>query len=90
MLKYCAWKGITIPCAAIFDPVPTDFGICCSFNMKSAEDIFRKSAYTDIVTKMQKKDKSRAFDDTAKPQWYKDANEPKTRPGIKESIVTNT
>ncbi len=83
MLQYCAWKGVPIPCAAIFDPFPTDTGICCSFNMKSAEEIFRKSPYTNIVTKLLARDKSKAFDDEKKPQWYKDAREPKTRPGIK-------
>ncbi len=82
VLKYCAWKGITIPCAAIFDSFPTDSGICCSFNMKSAEEIFHKSRYTDIVTKLSERDKSKAFQDTRKPRWFVGANEPQSRAGI--------
>jgi hypothetical protein len=26
-------KGIKVPCAAIFNTIPTDRGICCSFNL---------------------------------------------------------
>ncbi len=87
MLKYCAWKGIPIPCAAIFDTFPTDKGICCSFNMQSADKIFRESRFTKIIKKLQNRGKSRAFDDTEKPDWYKRANEPKTRSGKQQDTL---
>ncbi len=70
ILKYCAWKGIKVPCSSIFTPFPTDSGICCTFNMKAADEIFRKSRYTDIVSKLTKRDKSKSFEDTKKPSWF--------------------
>ena len=32
---------------------PTDEGICCSFNMPAAEEIYVKSEYTRIVADLQ-------------------------------------
>jgi hypothetical protein len=43
VLKYCEWKGEPISCAAIFVTFPTDRGLCCAFNLKTAEDIFQES-----------------------------------------------
>ncbi len=40
LLKKCKWKGIEIPCSSIFKKFPTDQGLCCSFNMKAADEIF--------------------------------------------------
>ena len=45
ILKYCEWKGESISCASIFDTFPTDRGLCCSFNMRAAEDIFQAETY---------------------------------------------
>ncbi len=81
ILQYCSWKGIRVPCSAIFDSFPTDSGICCSFNMKSAEEIFRKSQYTDVVSKLSKRDKAKSFEDSQRPRWFTNNNEPQSRPG---------
>ena len=46
LLKRCSWKGVEIPCEAIFSTFPTDRGMCCSFNMKAADDIFKNKIYS--------------------------------------------
>ncbi len=52
ILKYCSWKSMSIPCSSIFTTFPTDQGMCCSFNMKAAEDIFL-GQYAKIVAENQ-------------------------------------
>jgi hypothetical protein len=37
--------------------VATDFGMCCAFNMKAAEDIYKETTYTKRWQKMQNWDK---------------------------------
>ena len=53
VLKYCQWKGKPVSCSAIFTTFPTDRGMCCAFNMKSAEEIFRDTMYSNLVTELQ-------------------------------------
>jgi hypothetical protein len=53
LLKACHWRGTKMPCAALFNIFPTDRGMCCSFNMKSAEQIFKTSAYSKLVAEKQ-------------------------------------
>ncbi len=60
-LKYCEWKGVSVPCAAIFKTFPTERGICCSFNMAAAKDLFIKSTYSDLVQNLQTKDMQGIF-----------------------------
>jgi amiloride-sensitive sodium channel len=64
ILKYCEWKGIEIPCSAIFTKFPTDQGMCCSFNIKAADDIFNGETYPKLVTKLQEADKNLSFGTT--------------------------
>jgi hypothetical protein len=45
IFRYCEWKGIQIECSAIFSALPTDHGMCCTFNMKAAEDLYVESNY---------------------------------------------
>ena len=61
ILRYCEWKGISISCSAIFNQYPTDQGMCCSFNTAAAEDIYVKTKYTNLLTKMQNTDKITSF-----------------------------
>ena len=49
ILKACYWKGNSIPCAAIFYPVPTDRGVCCAFNMNPLNEIFNGKTYVSLV-----------------------------------------
>ena len=53
LLKSCFWKGVELPCEAIFKTFPTDRGMCCAFNMKSAEEIFRDKMYSNLVKELQ-------------------------------------
>ena len=61
LLKYCEWMGKPIACAAIFSTFPTDQGMCCSFNMKKANEIFRGETYSNLINLMQAKDKNQSF-----------------------------
>jgi len=60
-LKLCEWKGIPMSCSAIFSSFPTDQGVCCSFNMKAAEDIYKKSPYQENLQAMQAADKDKSY-----------------------------
>ena len=60
-LKYCEWKGIPMKCSDIFTTFPTDVGMCCSFNIKAAEEIFYNSTYTNLIKELQLKDKLASF-----------------------------
>jgi hypothetical protein len=61
LLKYCEWKGLEIPCSDIFTSFPTDQGMCCSFNMGAAENIFIASTYLRVIQNLQDIDKTMAF-----------------------------
>ena len=60
-LKYCEWKGIPMPCSQIFTTFPTDIGMCCSFNIKAADDIFYNSTYTKLIKELQIMDQKMSF-----------------------------
>ena len=62
ILKHCEWKGVAIPCAAIFSTFPTDRGMCCSFNMKAAEEIFIGATFSTLVQDLQEQDKNNSFE----------------------------
>ncbi len=85
MVKKCLWKGRPINCASIFKTFPSDRGMCCTFNMAHAEDMFRQSNYSQMVSKMQKRDKDSAFGDASDiPSWYN--NEPTSKAGRKKGL----
>ena len=54
LIKRCFWKNKPISCNSIFQKRPTDRGMCCSFNMEKAENIFQKSKYTELISQAQK------------------------------------
>ena len=62
MLKGCFWKGIEVPCSKVFDTFPTDQGMCCTFNMDTAEKMFLKGKYQGRVNFMQNRDHEFSFD----------------------------
>lgn len=61
-LKRCYWKQKRINCATIFQQRPTDRGMCCAFNMEKAEDTFKKSKYTEAISKRQARDAMDSFE----------------------------
>ena len=81
ILKRCSWKGQTMNCSSIFTTFPTDRGMCCSFNMKAADEIFTKSQYSSLVMQLQKEDLNASFDNSSRPDWYLSRNEPTTQSG---------
>jgi len=87
LLQYCEWKGMPISCSAIFTTFPTDQGMCCSFNMKAADEIYVNSAYRDMLQSMQKADKEGSFLSSSVPKYYVDNKEPKTTPGKKKGLI---
>jgi hypothetical protein len=61
LIKYCEWKGIQIPCSEVFTSFPTDEGLCCSFNMKAADEIYKESIFRDTLQAMQRSDKVNSY-----------------------------
>ena len=87
VLRYCEWKGTAIPCSAMFTKFPTDQGMCCSFNIRAAEDIFQGAVYPQLVSKLQTIDKNASFGDSKLPKKYVDNGEPTTLPGKNKGLV---
>ena len=87
LLKSCLWKGLKIPCAAIFNTFPSDQGMCCSFNMKAADEIFQQVTYSKLVMKKQREDKMASFMEHNVPSWYAKDGEPTIQPGINKGLT---
>ena len=87
ILRHCEWKGQIIPCSAIFQTFPTDKGMCCSFNMKSAEDIFLGKTYSQQIKLMQNQDKYLALDNSVSPKSFLHNQEPNTVPGRNKGLT---
>jgi hypothetical protein len=86
ILKYSEWKGKPVPCSAIFTSVPTDYGICCTFNMKAAEDLYLPSQYSQVIQERQRFDKKFSFADSSVPTWYANKSEPKAVSGRNKGL----
>jgi hypothetical protein len=87
LLRYCEWKGKPISCSAIFSTIPTDQGMCCSFNMKAANEIYVESEFRELLIEMQQTDKVASFLPSAVPKGYAQRGEPKTIPGRNKGLV---
>ena len=81
ILKKCSWKGLSVPCSGIFKTFPTDWGMCCSFNIKAADEIFTRSQFSNLVKKLQTENANTSFENSTLPDWYTDHKEPSSRPG---------
>ena len=84
LLRSCFWRGVKVPCAAVFSTFPTDQGMCCSFNMKAADEIFKKSTYSKLVVQQQTEDKFSSFMD---PNWKNSEKPLKVQPGISKGLT---
>ena len=87
LLRYCEWKGKPISCSAIFSTFPTDKGMCCSFNMKKAEDIFNGETYSGLVQTMQARDKNLSFIDPKLENYYQENGQLKIQPGKSKGLT---
>jgi len=85
-LKYCMWKGEPIDCAAIFTPFPTDKGVCCAFNLKAAQDIYRSKNYTTLIKRLQEYDRNYSVSNSTLPEWFSSMGEPKTIAGRNKGL----
>jgi hypothetical protein len=79
VLKYCEWKGKQVPCAAIFSTYPTDQGMCCTFNMKAANELFSGETYPEMIQTLQHMDRPTKF--------LKTTVELKTEPGMNKGLL---
>ena len=86
-LKKCFWKEKPISCNAIFNQRPTDQGMCCSFNMEKADQILKKSRYSEAISEMQYNDAESAFETKHRPRWYIDNNEPYPQVGRRKGLM---
>jgi len=87
LLLYCEWKGIPIACSAIFSTVPTDKGMCCSFNMKAADEIYIESSFRNLLLFMQNSDKLGSYIPATVPSFYLKKGEPKAIQGEHKGLV---
>ena len=86
ILKRCKWKDEVVSCPAIFTTFPTDRGMCCSFNMKAADEIFADSEFSASVKQLQTEDLALSFDNTTLPEEYVKNKEPKSQAGRKMGL----
>jgi hypothetical protein len=87
VLRYCEWKGVAVPCEAIFNTFPTDFGMCCSFNMKAADEIFKGEKYPQLVKSLQEWDNDHSIGNSTIPDDFATGKEPKTSPGRNKGLM---
>ena len=86
-IKRCYWKGQKLSCNSIFRKQPTEQGMCCSFNMKKAEEMLRYSRYKESITTRQSEETQMSFEEGEKPEWYKKGGEPKSEAGVKKGLT---
>ena len=86
-VKRCYWKGKKISCNSIFQKQPTEQGMCCSFNMKKAEEMLRYSRYKESVTTRQLEENQMAFEKDEKPEWYTKNEEPRPEAGVDKGLT---
>ena len=85
-LKKCYWKEREVDCNKIFQKRPTNHGMCCSFNMKKAEELLRTSRYQKAISLRQQEDLESGFESSDKTKWFNDSNEPETEGGIDRGL----
>ena len=54
VLKYCEWAGEEVACENLFQAVPTDVGICCSFNFNSS---LKETVYARLISELKDKER---------------------------------
>ena len=52
-LKYCEWAGERVPCDHLFQAIPTDVGICCSFNFNSS---MKETIYAKLIRDLKREE----------------------------------
>ena len=86
-IKRCYWKNNPISCNSIFQKRPTEKGMCCSFNINQAEEIFKSSKYKKSIVTRQQEEAKMAFHNRHKPSWYIDKKEPIPEAGREKGLL---
>ena len=86
-IKRCYWKGKKLSCNSIFRKQPTEQGMCCSFNMKKAEEMLRYSRYKESVAFRQSEETQMSFEPDEQPEWYTNQGEPRPEAGVKKGLT---
>jgi len=74
-------------CAAIFNTFPTDRGMCCSFNVDAAEEIFAGNTFSGLIKDLDDQDRGNAFLNPNVPKSYIQNNEPQVQPGQSKGLL---
>ena len=69
MIKKCFWKGRRLSCSSIFTMHPSDRGMCCSFNKKKADEMFKQNRYQENMKFLTDQDKKLSREDSIVPPW---------------------
>ena len=69
MIKKCFWKGMRLSCSSIFTMHPSDRGMCCSFNKKKADEMFKQNRYQENMKFLTDQDKKLSREDSVVPSW---------------------
>ena len=86
-IKRCYWKNNPISCNSIFEKRPTEKGMCCSFNINKAKEIFKRSRYKKSIVTRQQEEAKMAFQNSHKPSWYMDKKEPIPEAGREKGLL---
>ena len=60
--------------------------MCCSFNMKKAEEMLRYSRYKESVTFRQYDESQKSFEQDELPSWYTGKDEPRPKAGVNKGL----
>ena len=63
VIKQCFWKEDEINCSALFKPMPSDRGMCCSFNLNSINAFLKESKFQKVIDELQKSDQKHRYVD---------------------------
>ena len=55
LLTFCTWKGQRVPCGKIFFPIPTDMGMCCTFNHNSLKTMLSGKTFANLIEGIEEK-----------------------------------
>ena len=86
-IKRCFWKGLEVSCSAIFKTNPTDRGMCCTFNARAAEEIYRDSMFSQSVNRLQEENIENAFDRGESPPGFDTGVEPRPEIGKNRGLT---
>ena len=55
--------------------------MCCTFNMKAADQQFQDMVFTEKIMELQKRDLNNSFEDSTIPDEFKNKTEPSSKNG---------